>query len=219
MAPKKPVKPPVAPKRTGPAKIGDNKGPAIDLEADAEAGRQLPGDILEAIKAKGTRVLQIDAALEVIAKKVEELTNEKNLILQKDLPAMMVGKVKNFTLEDGHVIEIEDFVTVRLPPEKDAGARKTAFEYLDKNAPDLVKREIVASFDKGEEKKASALRNVLKKAGYVFTESPSVHWKTLQGWVVEQMQKGAKFPKDLFLTHRVVQASITPPKKSKSKAS
>ncbi len=146
----------------------------------------------------------------------EEALNLKKARLWKlrtdELPAAMAAVgLKDFTLTTGQKIEIKDVFKAGLPNrEKEPELRSKAFEWLKANgAEELIRRNIVLSFGKGQDALADEAIKILADLKVSpAVDEPDVHWKTLTSWSKEQHEKGKALPKDLLGLHIGLEAKV-----------
>lgn len=197
------------------AVVGGNK-PKLNLAADAAADKKLKPDRLAAINRLGAELVQIDLDQRELSARLEGLQTRRTEIETKELTKLMAGAAPQLTLPDGNVIGLRKTETVRLPSaEEEPDLREEAIDHLRQVAPDLLKNVIVVPFDKGQEKRATALKTVLNKFKYAFAERPDVHWATLQSWFLEQMAAGKPIKTKLFKHFTVEKVELNPKGKVK----
>jgi hypothetical protein len=104
-------------------------------------------------------------------------------------------------LPDGRKVEVVDAVSVRVPK----GRRPEAYEWLRKNgAGALIKNVVAVTFGKGEDENAAKLVEELEGRELPVSQSEDVHWKTMESYVKERLEKESKkevdgeIPKEAF---------------------
>lgn len=160
----------------------------------------------------------VEKALErqrYIAKLEDALQREKkalNLILTSALPDLMASAgTKEFTTEEGFKVSIKDFLSGSLP--KDEDKRTVALEWLRGNgAEDLIKNELHAHFDRGQDNVAGDVAGKLQEAGIAFEQAVGVHPSTLKAYANERMRNGEDVPLELLGLYAGRIAEIQRPK-------
>lgn len=153
---------------------------------------------------------------------LSEAKTAHHKITHEEIPeAMMAAGVSSFKTEAGLTVEVADFVTGSLPKaELDEGKpRAKALDWLRNNdAEGIIKTTISLTFGKGENKRADALRTLLRKNGFKeFADEIGVHPQTLGAFAREALRKGKKLPLKtlgIFLDHKAV---VREPKPKKEK--
>ena len=77
--------------------------------------------------------------------------------------------------------------------------RPQAYEWLRENGyDDIIKNNVICSFGRGEDDKASAFKAFAAKEGYVANQKTEIHSQTLRAFVKERVEAGDAFPMELF---------------------
>ena len=125
--------------------------------------------------------------------KLQKLYDETaDLLRSKNLTAL--------TLANGSKVTASERVVAHI--KKDL--QESAFEVLrEKGFGDLIKREVKASFAKGEDSQAQQFIHAIEEQGLQPVDNASVHPSTLKAFFKEQLDKGnpAEIPLDLFGVH------------------
>lgn len=155
---------------------------------------------------------------EDLVKKLEsELADAKAKLYKTqtvDLPQAMseLGLRAGVTLTDGSVIKVQPFFEASIPSQtaidKAKGEDKNklinrmhaCFGWLRENGyGDIIKRDVIASFGKGEDAQAEVVYNELAAKGMSVSDKSSVHPSTLKSFVKERVESGdSTFPLDTF---------------------
>jgi hypothetical protein len=181
---------------------------------------------LSKVTEMAQRLINMDRAIENRQTELERLIEQRRQIATVDLPELMgsIG-MSDVGLDNGYRIEVEDFLKASLPSkdsiEKAKGddrevliqRREGAFTWLrDNKAGSLIKYEVRVSFDKG--KPIEGLLNMLKRwKGIAVKHEETVHFKTLEKYVKEQVADGTDIPFDLFGVWTGRMAKVVPPAK------
>jgi hypothetical protein len=130
-----------------------------------------------------------------------------------ELPqAMAQLQLSSITLDNGAVIRIQPFFEASIPSataiDKAKGEDKkklaeralACYGWLRAHGYDaLIKREVVASFGRGEDNIAGDLVGELRERGLLVYDKSSVHPSTLKSFVKERVEMGdSTFPLDTF---------------------
>ena len=129
---------------------------------------------------------------------VKKLKEKANVISQFEIPEMMKEmKLQKLKLEDGETVEVGNFYSASILPEK----QEEAFEWLRNNGRgDIIKNDITVTFGRGEDNKAMAYANLAKGQGFEPVQKVGVHPQTLKGVVRECHESGINLP-DCFKTY------------------
>lgn len=146
----------------------------------------------------------VEKALErsrYIARLEDALQREKkalNVILSSALPDLMASAgTKEFITDEGFKVSIKDFLSGSLP--KDDDKRTAALEWLRGNgAEDLIKNELHAHFDRGQDNIAGDVAGKLNEAGIRYEQTVGVHPSTLKAYARERMEHGEDVPLELL---------------------
>ena len=126
-----------------------------------------------------------------LKEKARELSQ---VIIPKMMQEMNITKLK---LKDGAQIEVTNFYSAKITPEK----QEEAFNWLRSNGlGDIIKNDITVTFGRGEDNKAMAYATLAKGQGYEPVQKVGVHPQTLKAVVRERVESGQNMPTDLFNT-------------------
>lgn len=161
-----------------------------------------------------TVLMTLADELQAAEKAVEEAESalEKAKDLRRDLtdtriPAATEGMNGKLTLRDGRILEVKEEIRSSIAGDK----RVPAINWLDKEGyGNLVKREIVFSFPKGQTERAQAFQKAITNLnmGLVMKENFTVHHATLNSWVKEKLSEGVELPKEVFGIFRQRSAKV-----------
>jgi hypothetical protein len=129
---------------------------------------------------------------------VKKLKEQANVISQFEIPQMMKDmKLEKLKLEDGETVEVSNFYSVSILPEK----QEEAFQWLRENGRgDIIKNDITVTFGRGEDNKAAEYAVLAKGQGYEPVQKVGVHPQTLKGAFREAHESGLDLP-DCFKTY------------------
>ena len=141
------------------------------------------------IQEEEKNIATLEETLKEAKKKLLKLTDE-------DMPAVMqeVGMNK-FELDDGSTVEVKPTYGASILVDN----RPQAYEWLRENGyDDIIKNNVIFSFGRGEDDKASAFKAFAAKEGYVANQKTEIHSQTLRAFVKERVEAGDAFPMELF---------------------
>ena len=130
---------------------------------------------------------------------IKKLKEKEKIISQFEIPSMMEQmNIKKLKLKDGESVEVGNFYSASILPEK----QEEAFNWLRQNGRgDVIKNDITVTFGTGEDNKAMAYANLAKGQGYEPVQKVGVHPQTLKGIVRECHESGIDMPSDYFKTY------------------
>jgi hypothetical protein len=100
-------------------------------------------------------------------------------------------------IADGFKVTIKDFLSGSLP--KDEEKRSSALEWLrDVGAEDLIKNELHAHFDRGQDNIAGHIAGALEENKIKYEQTIGVHPSTLKAYARERMERGEDVPLELL---------------------
>lgn len=116
-------------------------------------------------------------------------------VQEHDLPdALAEAGISEMKLADGSRVKAEPFVTAHISKAK---ADEAHSWLIDNGFGELIKREVVAKFGRGDDKFEKA-KSALLAEGVVPDTKEAVHHSTLRAFAREQIEKGTDIPTDLF---------------------
>ena len=132
------------------------------------------------IQEEEKNIATLEETLKEAKKKLLKLTDE-------DMPAVMqeVGMNK-FELDDGSTVEVKPTYGASILVDN----RPQAY--------DIIKNNVICSFGRGEDDKASAFKAFAAKEGYGANQKTEIHSQTLRAFVKERVEAGDAFPMELF---------------------
>ena len=130
---------------------------------------------------------------------IKKLKEKEKIISQFEIPQMMNQmNIKKLKLKDGESVEVGNFYSASILPEK----QEEAFNWLRQNGRgDVIKNDITVTFGTGEDNKAMAYATLAKGQGYEPVQKVGVHPQTLKGIVRECHESGIEMPSDYFKTY------------------
>lgn len=184
---------------------------------------------LSQVTEMAQRLINLGKTIEAKDIELKRLVEERHRLETVDLPELMssVG-ISDCGIERGtfagYRIEVKDVLKASLPSkdsiEKAKGderdllvqRRESAFTWLrEHKAGSLIKYEVRVAFDKG--KPIDGLLKMLKRwKGIAVRHDENVHFKTLEGFVKDQIANGVDIPFDLFGVWTGRMAKVISPK-------
>ena len=135
-----------------------------------------------------------------------------NKLAEQDLPDLMQElNVKDFTLNNGAKVEVQDITSGSIPSAGSIGRSKgdekaelemrqqQCFDWLRANkAGDLIKSNVSVGFGRDEDQACNNFADELRERNIFYTRSVSVHHGALNSFIREQLTDGKDVPHDLF---------------------
>lgn len=186
-------------------------------EHDYSAFREVgPGDnLLASIRAEAQNLLDAQANVARIEVELAAAEDVVKHLETKVLPDLMEkAEMENITCKDGVLVEIKPVLRASIPKENP----EPAFAYLEEvKYGDVIKRQIVIEFNRGEEKWAAKFVRDLaqRKKPVRSTMKRSVHPQTLLATLRELLNKGTKVPMEKFQAIQQRTAFVTVPEAKK----
>ena len=146
---------------------------------------------------------QVKASEEHTRTLKEKARELSQIVIPQMMKEMNITKLK---LKDGASIEVSNFYSAKIIPEK----QEAAFNWLRSNGlGDIIKNDVTVTFGRGEDNKAMAYATLAKGQGYEPVQKIGVHPQTLKAVVRERTESGQDLPADLFNTFVGNQTKIT----------
>jgi hypothetical protein len=146
---------------------------------------------------------QVKASEEHTRTLKEKARELSQIVIPQMMKEMNITKLK---LKDGASIEVSNFYSAKIIPEK----QEAAFNWLRNNGlGDIIKNDVTVTFGRGEDNKAMAYATLAKGQGYEPVQKIGVHPQTLKAVVRERTESGQDLPADLFNTFVGNQTKIT----------
>ena len=146
---------------------------------------------------------QIELDEEQLAKKKKRL---RDYVERKVPELMQEAGVNALVLSDGSKVEVKPFYAARIPESR----TQEAFSWLrDGGFEDLIKNQVTASFNKGQDNLVAKLISVCEENNFRYTKKEKVEPMPLKAFVREQVEKGKELPFDLFGVYIANKAKLT----------
>lgn len=170
-------------------------------------------DEIEELSKLGVKLVNLDAEIEYLNKKLEEVKKQRLQVAMIELPEFMtkVGQDKIGLAgvgERGVDLVLENYYHANIASDWEPERREAAFKWLEESGNgDLIKTVLSMAFPRREYDRARVtydllcgLINMLMDAGLMEGEPPepkiemTVPWNTLTAFVREQTEKGEALP-------------------------
>lgn len=174
--------------------------PMLGDEDVEDAAHVIPpaDDQLKRIASLGQEVLRLRQVLAEQGEILAGLQAQLRDVEEVQLPeALTDAGVSAFTLTSGEKVELKTTTVASIPGDR----QEEAFQWLELNGHgDLIKRQVVVAFGRGEGERADALVQKLLETfpDQPLTDKRSVHGQTLSAFVREQKAQGVTLPDDLL---------------------
>lgn len=183
---------------------------AIDYEQYARRDvDEIPKKSLSLVSRLASELAQTEARLAKLGDEVKRMTELRDDLAQKRLPAAMedIGLLE-LKLADGSEISIGTEYHTKIPEKH----QQAAFQWLRNNGFDsLIKNQLTAVFGKGEDERAKEFYQLAVERDIMLRAKMDVHPQTLKAFVKEQAEAGHPVPDDLFGVYVITQAHIRRP--------
>ena len=129
---------------------------------------------------------------------VKKLKEKAKIISQIEIPQMMeTMNIKKLKLKDGESVEVGKFYSASIPEEN----KEAAFNWLRNNGlGDIIKNEIIVTFGRGEDNKASTYATLARGQGFEPVQKVGVNPQTLKATLRERVESGLDLPSEHFKT-------------------
>tara|TARA_R110000851_G_scaffold16046_2_gene52539 strand:+ start:30247 stop:30795 length:549 start_codon:yes stop_codon:yes gene_type:complete len=157
----------------------------------------IPGNLEIVLMQLADELEAADALIAIAEEALEKAKDARKDIAEVRIPAATEGMNGKLVLKDGRTLEVKEDIRSSIAGDK----RIPAIAWLDANDyGHIVKRQLVFSFAKGDDKGFKAFEDTIKKLKMplVMKEEFSVHHATLNAWVKEKLGEGIELPRDTF---------------------
>ena len=157
----------------------------------------IPGNLEIVLMQLADELVAADALILEREEALEAAKDARKDIAEVRIPTATEGMNGKLLLKDGRTLEVKEDIRSSIAGNK----RVPAIQWLDDHDyGHIVKRELVFSFAKGDDKAFEKFEKAVKKIKMplVMKENFSVHHATLNAWVKEQLGEGVELPKETF---------------------
>ena len=191
----------------------------IDLLEDVAPSSNSIGAVADMAQQMFDLEKEINDLTELLKQKKQNLTK----LAEQDLPDLMQElNMKDFTLNNGAKVEIQDIASGSIPsataimrakpedrPELEL-RQQQCFDWLrSNNAGDLIKSNVEVQFSKGEDEACNEFTKELRERNLFYRRAVGVHHGRLNSFIKEQLTDGKDVPHDLFKIFAGRRAKIT----------
>jgi hypothetical protein len=165
----------------------DNLASSVD-KLD-QGGLKTVAELAKEIQNEEEYISCLEDDIKKAKKKLLKMTDE-------DLPALLqeVG-INKFELDDGSTVEVKQTYGASILVDN----RPQAYDWLrDNGYDDIIKNNVICTFGRGEDDKASAFQAFAAKEGFAANQKTEIHPQTLRAFVKERVEAGEEFPMELF---------------------
>ena len=171
----------------------------VDSVTQIDSTKTLSDEVIK-LRNLEDQVKASEEHTKTLKEKARELSQ---VVIPEMMKEMNITKLK---LKDGASIEVSNFYSAKIIPEK----QEAAFNWLRSNGlGDIIKNDVTVTFGRGEDNKAMAYATLAKGQGYEPVQKIGVHPQTLKAVVRERTESGQDLPADLFNTFVGNQTKIT----------
>tara|TARA_Y100000401_G_scaffold32427_1_gene23833 strand:- start:246 stop:797 length:552 start_codon:yes stop_codon:yes gene_type:complete len=171
----------------------------VDSVTQIDSTKTLSDEVIK-LRNLEDQVKASEEHTKTLKEKARELSQ---IVIPQMMKEMNITKLK---LKDGASIEVSNFYSAKIIPEK----QEAAFNWLRSNGlGDIIKNDVTVTFGRGEDNKAMAYATLAKGQGYEPVQKIGVHPQTLKAVVRERTESGQDLPADLFNTFVGNQTKIT----------
>ncbi len=161
---------------------------------------------------------QLESKLKDVNKKIEDSKKELCDLLASE----GIGSGSTVKLSNGRILKVKDFFSASLPTQSQIDSQKDAdkqFEMqakrseglvwlVENNLADIIRNEVVVSFDKGENEKAKELLEELTQKGLPCQNEINVNAMTLKATLKKEFENGNNVPQDVFSIYTGITVDI-----------
>ena len=160
----------------------------VDSVTQIDSTKTLSDEVIK-LRNLEDQVKASEEHTKTLKEKARELSQ---IVIPQMMKEMNITKLK---LKDGASIEVSNFYSAKIIPEK----QEAAFNWLRSNGlGDIIKNDVTVTFGRGEDNKAMAYATLAKGQGYEPVQKIGVHSQTLKAVVRERTESGQEMPADLF---------------------
>mgnify|MGYP003625715204 FL=1 len=178
---------------------------------------------LGAVSDLAQKMFDTEKEIEDLEKLLKEKKQNLTKLAEQDLPDLMQElNMKDFTLNNGAKVEIQDIASGSIPsataimrakpedrPELEL-RQQQCFDWLrGNNAGDLIKSNVEVQFSKGEDKACNDFTEELRERNLFYRRAVGVHHGRLNSFIKEQLSDGKDVPHDLFKIYVGRKAKLT----------
>jgi len=164
----------------------------------------------ETLKKIGKLVVEVQKADAIVAKAeatLKDAQGRRSKLVSQDIPDFMDEcGLTGVEMEDGAMVTIKEDIKAGVTKAK----KDEAFKWLrEQGHGDIIKNQVVVSFDQGQDKIRELLLKTLKKKSLTYEIKEAIHWQTLRAFCKERIEDADdQFSEELFGVYHVREAKI-----------
>jgi len=168
---------------------------SINFEEDQREDLNSVNDA-KSLSDQVVKLKELEDELERKEKELKELKRHVELVSGEVIPTMMQEmNISTLKLADGSSVEVKPVYGASIT----VANKEAAYTWLRENGlGDLIKNEIIVSFGRNEDNKASSYATLAKGQGFEPVQKLKVEPMTLKALVRERLESGQEMPSDLF---------------------
>ena len=168
---------------------------SINFEEDQREDLNSVNDA-KSLSDQVVKLKQLEDDLVDKEKELKELKRHIDLVYGEVIPTMMQEmNISTLKLADGSSVEVKPVYGASIT----VANKEAAYTWLRENGlGDLIKNEIIVSFGRNEDNKASSYATLAKGQGFEPVQKLKVEPMTLKALVRERLESGQEMPSDLF---------------------
>ena len=137
----------------------------------------------------------VTSKIEKCEEHLKTLKKEKQRLSMETIPELMDEMGIERLDVEGATVSLKPFVSASIPTNR----RQEAYTWLRENGlDDIIKNDVVLSFNRGEDNVAGSLMGELEERGFHPESKTHIHSMTLKAFVKERVEKGLPIDLDMF---------------------
>tara|TARA_R100000458_G_scaffold51144_3_gene51751 strand:- start:836 stop:1441 length:606 start_codon:yes stop_codon:yes gene_type:complete len=138
---------------------------------------------------------RVTSKIEKCEENLKTLKKEKQRLSMETIPELMDEMGIERLDVEGATVSLKPFVSASIPTNR----RQEAYTWLRENGlDDIIKNDVVLSFNRGEDNVAGSLMGELEERGFHPESKTHIHSMTLKAFVKERVEKGLPIDLDMF---------------------
>ena len=177
---------------------------------------------LGAIADMAQQMFDLEEEIVAIELSLKQKKQDLNKLANQDLPDLMQElNIKDFSLNNGAKVKVEDVVSASVPSQSSIIRAKgddkaeleirqqQCFEWLRANGgAELIKSNVEVQFGRDEDALCNEFTQELKNRSLHYKHAIGVHPATINSFIKEKIDNGQNIPRDLFKIYEGRRAKI-----------
>ena len=177
---------------------------------------------LGAIADMAQQMFDLEEEISAIELSLKQKKQDLNKLANQDLPDLMQElNIKDFSLNNGAKVKVEDVVSASVPSQSSIIRAKgddkaeleirqqQCFEWLRANGgAELIKSNVEVQFGRDEDALCNEFTQELKNRSLHYKRAIGVHPATINSFIKEKIDNGQNIPRDLFKIYEGRRAKI-----------